>query len=178
MNTPLELEVFAHHKELEIINSNGNTPVYAGRLQRSKPQVLVSRVADQAIGAQAIGQASFHKLSSDIDVQLNGQLANMHRKGGFSTAHEVSVAGLNWSWAKDGFMTNDLKLEDNNSGRIIARFQRAKWSRKKLGTIQILGTHPPHILDAIVITGLAKMELVRRRQRSGTAAAAGASAGC
>lgn len=176
MNIAQKLDVFVHHKDLEIIDSTRNTAIYQGRLQRSKPQVFISRVADQALATQAVGEASFHKFSSDIDLQINGQPLNMCRKSIFSGEHELNGAGLEWCWSRAGLMTSDLKLVNKNSGRTLAIIQRETWSRKKLGTIEILETQPAHILDAIVVTGLAKCELQRRKQRSG-AAAAGASAG-
>lgn len=176
MSTAQKLNVFVHHKDLEIIDSSKSTAIYKGRIQRSKPQVFISRVSDQALAAQTVGEASFHKFSSDIDVQINGQPLSMSRKTVFSSEHELNGAGLDWSWSRDGLMTSDLKLVNKNSGRTLAIIRRETWSRKKLGTIEILEAQPAQILDAIVVTGLAKWELQRRKQRSG-AAAAGASAG-
>lgn len=43
----------------------------------------------------------------------------------------------------------------------------ASWARKKVGTLTVLGTHPPAVLDAIVVTALAKVEHQGRSGRSG-----------
>jgi hypothetical protein len=97
--------------------------------------------------------------------------------------------GGRWRWERDGALTSNLKLIVNPTGHngngVIARFENASWSLKKQGSLEVylggdgemtMQKHQQHVLDLIMVTGLARVEYQRRsaKARSGATAATNA----
>lgn len=59
-------------------------------------------------------------------------------------------------------MTSNIRLVDCLGGGVLARFENASFSTKKQGTLTVWGRPSWEVLDAIIITGLAKVEYQRR----------------
>ena len=63
-------------------------------------------------------------------------------------------------------------------GMVLARFETSSWSMSKAGMIEIMGqalAQSPMAVEELVVTGMAMVEMLKKRQRS--AASSGLSAG-
>ncbi|GIJ91179.1 hypothetical protein Asppvi_010144 [Aspergillus pseudoviridinutans] len=89
----------------------------------------------------------------------------MKKCGFLSSSYEVFFANTQWTWKRDGAMTSNLKLVDQRD-QTLATFDNASWSLKKLGTLTIWGEPPLHVLDAIIVSGLGRIEYQRRAQKT------------
>lgn len=133
--------------------------LYAVKIERSKPQLSIFRPLAGSSHEQLIALATFRRLSSIVDVQMrDGRQLKMHHKSFRFGIHTFKAVGSIWSWRRDGLITNNLRLVDEESnGTIAILTEEFSWSGRKFGTITIFGNYRSSTIDAIVVTGLAKL---------------------
>lgn len=122
-----------------------------------------------------IGHADFHTFSSDVDIQVGNTHGVMQRKGIFSRSSLVGGGPFSWTWESEAFGRNLTLLDDK--GFKIAEFDSAAFSFSKRGVLVIRLPMGQGALDWVIVTAMAKMELVRRKKRGAAAAGAGGAAG-
>ncbi|GIK03796.1 hypothetical protein Aspvir_007870 [Aspergillus viridinutans] len=165
---PLHIYHRSNHGGLEILDSDKQTRLYNVYRSSSKPHMAISRPAP-GIPEQIIGYASFHHFKSEIEVSLTAQDISMKICGFLSSSYNVILKDMQWTWKRDGAMTSNLRLVDQRD-QSLATFDNASWSIKKLGTLAIWGEPPLHVLDAIIVSGLGRIEYQRRGQKNHTGA--------
>jgi hypothetical protein len=108
---------------------------------------------------QLIAIATFRTFFSNIDIQMgNSEHLKLRPKNLLSSTHIFKVTGFEWGWRRDGVTTGDLKLINAASNQTIATFQQAcPSSVKMLGIFALFGTYQAPTVDAIIVTGLAKL---------------------
>ncbi len=70
------------------------------------------------------------------------------------------------------FSMGDMSCLDER-GLAVARLMMAKWSVAKAGKIELVEGLPAQLMDEIVVSGLALMEMVRRKAAARAAGAGG-----
>ena len=145
-------------------------PLYTARRHRGrKPAVEVHSAATGA----AVGDATLHRCSHDIDLRLHGAAVALASAGALSSArHWASPAagGAARCWRGRG----NLVCEDER-GEPRARFAVARLNPTRLGTLEtVAGVAGPE-LDELLLSVLAIMD--QRRRRRMAAGAAGSTAG-
>lgn len=149
------------HDQLEVTDEDKSTVLYRVYRTSSKPHLTVCRAPTPSSKEELVGQVSFHHFKSDIDLNVPGNPLSMKKVGLLSSDFEVHGAGIAWKWERDGALTSNLKLTAAD-GSCLAKFDNASWSRSKQGTLTVMGEPPVELFDALVVTGLAKIELQRR----------------
>lgn len=150
------------HSRLDIKDSDKHTVLYTVHRASSKPHLTIFRAPSASSGGFIIGQVSFHHFSSAIELDGPGPPLAMRKTSKMSSNYEVHANGINWRWERDKALTSNIRLVDNFGGGVLARFENASFSVKKQGTLSIMGSPTWDMLDAIIITGLAKVEYQRR----------------
>lgn len=136
----------------------------------SKPHLTICRSPGPNNNKEElVGQVSFHHFKSDIDLNMPGDLLLFMKKASLQSSNfEVRDGGgcITWLWERDGALTSNLKLAAAD-GSCLAKFDNASWSRSKQGTLTIMGSRATmEACDALIVTGLAKIELQRRANSS------------
>lgn len=153
------LYISSCHSRVEVLNSSKRTVLYSVEVQPSKPQLYIFRPSATMPCDQLIAMATFRRFFSNIDIQMcNGEHLKLQRKNVLSSIHIFNVAGFVWGWRRDGVITGALKLINVASNRTIATFHQASSiSGKTLGIFAVFGTYQAPVIDAIIVTGLAKL---------------------
>ena len=166
-------------RHVRILDSDKQTLLYhidinSGGLFSSKPHVKVTAAAT---GTQ-VGTATFHSLSSNIDLTVHNQPIVFSRPGVMSSSHEFQsrIMGGSLKWKKDGWASSNLQCVDERE-QVFAKFQRPGWAKRKLGKFELGPSVSGVLMDEIVISGIAMLEWRRRQQRSSSSATAGGAAG-
>ena len=133
----------------------GATPLYASRTSKfSKPHIQISRVVAANTGLQqtAIGNATFHSLSSAIDLSLHGQYIKM-KPGNLSSSINFTYPPTGKMKWKSNFMGTALELFDS-AGQKLARL-KLKFSGSGGKRLELLVPCADFFLDLIVLSGMA-----------------------
>lgn len=166
------LYVSSYPGRVEVLDSGKRAVLYRAKIQPSKPELYILRPSAKMPCGEFVALATFRRFSSDVDIQIcHGQHLKMRRKSLLASVHTFSVAGIGWGWRRDGLITSDLRLIQFENKRTIATFQKASsCSGKMLGIFAVFGTHQPPTIDAIIVTGLAKLghQWVVQRMGRGT----------
>lgn len=124
----------------------------------------------------ALGTVSLHSWSSKIDVSIHGECFQMKRKDMLSSGHSFkhSAQPLEMQWKEEDFISDNLKLVDENK-RVIALYRKNSRMKKLLSSnsrnkssseLHILVPLEDHLLDIVVLTGLAAAEQRRQSNES------------
>jgi hypothetical protein len=153
------LYISSCYGRVEVLDRSKSAVLYRAEVQPCKPQLYIYRPLIEMHCDEILALATFHRFSSAITIQIyDGEHLNMCRKNLLSSTHTFRVAGLKWSWRRDGIMKGNLKLINEESNRTIATFhQTSSWSGKMLGIFTVFGTHRSPIVDVVIVTGLAKL---------------------
>ncbi|KAF3401267.1 hypothetical protein DPV78_005975 [Talaromyces pinophilus] len=146
------------HSRLNVIDSDQQTVLYTVIRSSSKPQLTIFRAATPYAAGFMIGKVTLHTWSSAIDLEIPGPPLAMQKTSKLSSNYDVHGNNINWRWERDKALTSDIRLVDYTAGGLLARFENASFSVKKQGTLTVFGTPSWEIFDAIIITGLAKIE--------------------
>ncbi|KAJ3481409.1 hypothetical protein NLG97_g7827 [Lecanicillium saksenae] len=149
------------HHQLEVCDEDKQTVLYRVYRTSSKPHLTVCRAPGPKNNEEMVGQISFHHFKSDVDLNVPGNPLSMKKAGFLSSDFEVHGDGIAWKWERDGAMTSNIKLTAAD-GSCLAKFDNASWSRSKQGTLTVMGIPPTEMFDALIVTGLAKIEYQRR----------------
>ncbi|KAJ6781113.1 hypothetical protein PWT90_00694 [Aphanocladium album] len=128
------------HHQLEVCDEDKQTVLYRVYRTSSKPHLTVCRAPGPKNNEEMVGQVSFYHFKSDVDLNVPGNPLSM---------------------SKAGFLSSDFELTAAD-GSCLARFDNASWSRSKQGTLTVMGIPPTEMFDALIVTGLAKIEYQRR----------------
>lgn len=166
MDTHRELHLYYRdgHSRLEVTDSDKQTILYTVHRASSKPHLTIFRAPTPYGRGFIIAQVSFHHFSSAINLDVPAPVPPlaMRKTSKLSSNYEVHGRDINWRWERDGAMTSNIRLVDCVGGGVLARFENASFSTKKQGTLIVWGRPSWEVLDAIIITGLAKVEYQRR----------------
>ncbi len=145
-------------------------PFYTATMAAKAPQVAIfcSPNSGSTADESRVGQVTFPPCRSDIRVSLsNGKDVEMVKAGPLSSAYEIRSPGTMWTWEKDGALSNSLRLFVTKGRRNLANMEMASSvTGKKTGTLTILEDLPQHTVDAIVITGLARLVQIDRAAKA------------
>lgn len=174
------------NRKIEIRGPDKATLLYtvylnSGNLFSSKPHVTVWKANTGTV----IGTATFHSFSRDIDMFIYNNSITLSASGIFTTAREwtswAATAGgerTRLKWKMGGFLhSGDMTCSDQWD-RVYAKFESSGWALKKNGKFDVAPSVSGFLLDEVLVTGLAMLELKRRRDNAAAGSAAGgASAG-
>ncbi|KAI4195354.1 MAG: hypothetical protein LQ350_007251 [Teloschistes chrysophthalmus] len=156
-------------RNITIADADRSSPLYtltknSGGLFSSKPHLTVTSAQTSAV----VGTATFHSMSSKVDLDLHGRHVLFEREGLLTRTHGYASPAFGYDrlkWKCEGW-GSDLILV-NSQNQWIARFDAASWAMKKVGRLEIgNGSIAGAALDEIVVSGLAMVELERRRKSS------------
>jgi hypothetical protein len=168
-------------RHLRVCENTADGPlVYSADLKTRKPHMLFKAEGSAHLPATVI----FHSFSRTIDVTVNGTEISLKptSKWKYEFAFESPALGGNRLVWKKSSAWKFLNIEcvDESSGTVYARFAMHKGlSAKKAGTLELLGAcqgAPAALVDELVVTGLADVQL-QMSQVAAANSAAGASAG-
>lgn len=153
------LYISSCYGRVEVLDRSKSAVHYRAEVQPSKPQLYIYRPLTEMFCDEIIALATFRRFSSAINIQIyDGEHLNMRRKNLLSSTHTLRVAGRGWSWGRDGIMKGNLRLINVASNRTIATFhKKTSSSGKMLGIFAVFGTYQSQVLDAVIVTGLAKL---------------------
>ncbi|KAL8992852.1 MAG: hypothetical protein Q9169_006785 [Polycauliona sp. 2 TL-2023] len=174
-NTPRILHIYRDgmtHRHMTITDMDKTHPLYtmdqnSASMFSSKPHMTITSASGTIIGT-----ATFHSLSRDIDLDMQGHTIAFDSEGMFTRAYAYQSPsfGEKLRWECDGFWGGDLVLV-NGRKEWIARFDASMFSMSKTGKIHVVnGGITGMALDEIIVTGCAMVEEQRRRRRSNAAA--------
>ncbi|EFZ03873.1 hypothetical protein X797_011137 [Metarhizium robertsii] len=153
------LYISSCYGRVEVLDRNKSAVLYRAEVQLSKPQLYIYRPLTEMFCDEIVALATFRRFSSAINIQIyDGEHLDMRRKNLLSSTHTLRVEGRRWSWRRDGILKGNLRLINVTSNRTIATFhKKTSWSGKMLGIFTVFGTHQSPVLDAVIVTGLAKL---------------------
>lgn len=152
------LYMSSRYDKVEVLDYTKSTVLYSAQIQKSKPQISIFRPSDEMLCEELVALVTFHKLSSDIGIQMrDGRQLNMKRKHVLSKISRVENATFEWSWKGNDLISGNLRLIEDESNTVAKLIEASSWSRRGLGYIAISGHFSSSIIDEIVVTGLAKL---------------------
>lgn len=158
------------HRHAEILDSDKQTPLYriqvnSGGLFSSKPHVTVVNAASNAL----VGTVTFHSMSRKIDLTINEQPTTLSKSGIFTSVHEFRSSALAGSlkWKRDGLFSGGNMLCIDEKEQLFARFQASRSSMKKERKFELSPGVGGVLMDEIVVSGIAMVELMRRAAAAG-----------
>ena len=177
-STPRLLHIYYEgHRPAGILDSDKQTPLYRiqvnrGGLFSSKPHVTIVNAASNAL----VGTVTFHSMSRQIDLTINKKPTTLSKSGIFNSVHEFRSSALAGSlkWKRDGLFSGGDMICIDEKEQLFARFQASGWAMKKDRKFELSPGVGGVLMDEIVVSGIAMIELRKRQSRS---AAAGAAAG-
>jgi hypothetical protein len=163
---------------LVIVDAANQNPYYRIHNSASTRSVQAYRPSpDHKQGDMLIGHADFHTFSSDVDLQVGDVHGIMERKGVFSRSSLVRGGPFAWEWRSEA-IGRGLTLVDEK-GLTLAEFEGASsFSFSKVGKLMVRMPMGQGAMDWVVVTGLARVELMRKRRRRAVASAGGGVAAC
>lgn len=127
-------------------------PIYVVESSSSKPHMQISYAGAQG---NIIGAASYHSISSKIDVSVYGESISMKRKDPLASGHSFHSSRLpELQWKEEDIISSNLKLVDSNKF-VLARYRKRLDSHPRRSGFEIFVQADQALLDAIVVTGMA-----------------------
>ena len=165
MSRRLHLYYHDGHSQVRVTDSDKHTVLYIAYRSSSAPHLTLC-AATPGEKERLVGRVSFHHFKSKIDIDAVAAPLEMTKGRFLSSNVSVTGSGVHWKWERDGALTSNVKLIDEESGAELANFENASWSRSKQGTMTVNNWTPGwEVLDMIMLTGLAKVEYQRREQK-------------
>ncbi|CAI4213648.1 unnamed protein product [Parascedosporium putredinis] len=140
----------------QLTDGKDSRALYVVQRNPSKPHLSISRGTSVA---DVVGTAIIHKFSSTIDVVFGGQPLKLKRKGAFNDSHAFhhpSTTALQWKGLGGA---GGFGLQDEQERTICTYDKKGGFEFPTLVQDQ-------HMLDLIVVTGLATDEYRRRSHRN------------
>ena len=154
-----------------IYDSDKTTPLYLLRnswsadWSPSKPHIEILSPST----SQTIATVTFHAFSRTIDFLIHGHPLPLDAAGWFTRSHTFQSPIGVLKWEATSIWGYSLQCI-TESGEWLARFDTAYWSMKKEGRLEIVSRElPQQLVDQLVVTGLAMVELEKRNSRGGGA---------
>jgi hypothetical protein len=169
MVSPLKLYVHRHIGHgLEITTEDKHNVVYSVTRSRLSQQMTITSPAKGESPETVIGTAHFSYWAPDFTVAWGEQRISIQKSGMLTSSYDVIGPGIDWRWERDGIATRNQRLVDEKGAK-LAEYSIAALSIQKMGVLTVVAV-PPHTLDLIVLTCMAKIENEKRRSRNGTMA--------
>ena len=161
-------------RELRITSSDQATDLYKMDIRSTKDPNQIEITSTQTPGSPVIGTATYNPPSSRIDCTLHSHPLTLLKRGIFKSSHiyiSYALAGksLRWQQAAGAFSSGNTVLVDDESDMPLARLWPNKgFKTYKAGELELLGPAAMNekVREEVLITGLALLELRRRRKRS------------
>ena len=151
-------------RKATILESDENTKLYRIECHTRKPQIIMQSLLDNSASTDSSGDATFHTLSSRIDIRLHDQSIKLTSRGSLKDGYTYASPALNgakMTWQSRS-MGRDLNLVCLDERAIpVAQISMGSWSVTKAGTIELTGERVMNqgpVMDEIVLTGLAMMQ--------------------
>ena len=139
----------------------------------SKPNI---RITSGATG-QDVGTVTFHHFSRSLDLVVNGTQTQLGPEGWFTRSKSFMSSNGKLSWKHISIWRGTLACVTEN-GEWLARFKWSTWASKKDGKLEIVNSQLPQgLVNELVVSGLAMVQVEKRRNSRGAASGAGAGAG-
>jgi hypothetical protein len=151
-------------RKATVLDSERKTELYRVESHVRNPQIIMHSLLENVPSAESTGEATFHTLSSRIDIRLHGQEIELNSRGFLKDGYTyVSRArpGATMTW-KSKSKLNYLELVCLDERAIpVARTSFPSWSLTSAGTIELAGEETVkrgREMDEIILTGLAMMQ--------------------
>ena len=161
-------------RSIEVCDTNSTTPLYTIKTGAFKPHMIFKSTDDRTIATIA-----HHNLSAKIDITMRGQTTLLKQEWKWKESHvyKSPTSSAPRTWKSDKLTSMDMVCLDER-GIALARWQFAKWSITKLGTIEVVGDAVAggELLDELVVTGVT-VAYFRLKKVGGAGAWSGTAAG-
>lgn len=151
-------------RKATIFDLDEKTELYRLECHLRKPQIIMESLLDNAPSPQSKGEATFHALSSRIDIRLHDNDIQLISQGLMKDSYTYASPALNgakmtWQSKSRGRYFNLICLDERAIP--VAQVSLGSWSVTKAGTIELAGerlmSHGPEV-DEIILTALAMMQ--------------------
>lgn len=160
-------------KTIEIFDTDKKTLLYRVDTAHSKPHITVSRAFERGSKSVIpIGTVTNHRWSSKMDVQISGCPLIIMESGFMSSRYPINLPQLKGEWSDKGPMSADLVFQ-TSKGKRMALFEHSRWARNKEGKMHLEGGVSQAELDALIVTGVARIDEQRRSRKNAAAGDAG-----
>ena len=169
------------HRKIQILGPEKTTVLYtvepdSGGLFSSKPHLTVYKADTNTV----VGTATFHSFSETVDMVIHNSAISFSSSGIFTSAHEwTSLAGaigggqgMRFKWKMGGFLHGDDMRCSDQEDRVCAKFESSGWALKKDGKFEVAPSVGGALMDEVIVSGLAMLELQRRKKNNASAGAA------
>ena len=151
-------------RKATISGSDENAKLYRIECHMRKPQIILQSLLSNSASTEASGDASFHTLSSRIDIRLHDQRIELISRGSLKNvytyvSHAFDGAKMTWQSRSIGRDFNIVCLDEKAIP--VAQISLGSWSLTKAGTIELTGARVMNQgpeMDEIVLTGIAIMQ--------------------
>jgi hypothetical protein len=157
-------------RKAAIVNPHEGNGLYRIECHLRSPQITIHSLDDTSLPNTPIGDATFHTLSSRIDIRLHEHQIILSSSGLWKDAYTYTsptLRGMKMTWQSrsKGRDFNLVCLDDKAIA--VAQISIGSWSITKAGTIELVGervTRKGPLMDEIILTGLAMMQQRMVRQ--------------
>ncbi|KAJ2968408.1 hypothetical protein NQ176_g9193 [Zarea fungicola] len=115
-------------KVIEIFDTDKKTLLYRVDMQRSKPNITVSRVLHKDTSTTGdlvpIGTVTHHSFSSKMDVEISGCPPFTMQSGFMSSRYRINLPQLSGEWSSKRAMSNDLVFQTSAGTQGQATYHR------------------------------------------------------
>lgn len=147
------------HRHRHILDNDKSTPLYtitanSGGAFSSKPHVTITSASTNAV----IGTVNFHTISNHVDLTIHNQSMK------FNSSHKFQslATGGRFEWKKDGIISGGDMVCLDERKRKVAWYEHSKLALHKDGKIGIEAGVDGVLVDEMVVTLIAMIELKRR----------------
>lgn len=157
-------------RKAAIVNSHEGSELYHIECHWRSPQITMHSLDNKSSSNALIGDATFHSLSSRIDIRLHEHRITLSSSGFWKDAYtftSLALPGVKMTWQSrsKGRDFNLVCLDDRAVA--LAQISIGSWSVTKAGTIELVGERVSRkgpLMEEIIITGLAMMQQRMVRQ--------------
>ena len=141
---------------MNIFDTDNSTLLYTTSVSTFKPHFTVRSALSNAIIATVVD----HSLTARIDIILYNQPITLNFeafwKGGQNSFTSLALPGEVFTWKERG---EGLVCTEKGGG-MVAKFEEAGWSRKKIGKMELMGerVREGYAMEEVVVTGLVMVQ--------------------
>ncbi|KAI9701765.1 MAG: hypothetical protein M1836_001108 [Candelina mexicana] len=153
------------------IKDSSKTTLYTIDLhQWTKPHMVIFAGDSK----NQVGTVTFHTLSSTMDLVINGTEIGFKNDSfwtqQYSFVSRATGKKLRWKFESSWSMKHVVCLDEKDLA--VAKFEGSTWALRKLGKIELVPGVDGGLLDEVLVSGLAMMEMIQRTKTAASAAAA------
>ncbi|KAI9793763.1 MAG: hypothetical protein M1835_007069 [Candelina submexicana] len=121
-----------------------------------------------------VGTVTFHTLSSTMDLVINGTEIGFKNDSfwtqQYSFVSRATGKKLRWKFESSWSMKHVVCLDEKDLA--VAKFEGSTWALRKLGKIELVPGVDGGLLDEVLVSGLAMMEMIQRTKKAASATGA------